>query len=37
MENLLNELLRNYIKEQNFTDLDDILKSLKELFRDIIQ
>lgn len=37
MENLSKELLRNYIKEQNFTDANDILKSLKELFRDILQ
>lgn len=37
MENLSKELLRNYIKEQNFTDTNDILKSLKELFRDILQ
>jgi transposase-like protein len=37
MENLSKELLRNYIKEQNFTDSNDILKSLKELFRDILQ
>lgn len=37
MEDLSKELLRNYIKEQKFTDSNDILKSLKELFRDILQ
>jgi transposase-like protein len=37
MENLSKELLRNYIKEQKFTDANDILKSLKEMFRDILQ
>lgn len=37
MEKLSKELLRNYIKEQNFTDANDILKSLKDLFRDILQ
>lgn len=37
MENLSKELLRNYIKEQKFTDANDILKSLKEMFRDVLQ
>lgn len=37
METLSKELLRNYIKEQNFTDANDILQSLKDLFRDILQ
>lgn len=31
MENLSKELLRNYIKDQKFTDANDILKSLKEI------
>ena len=37
MENMSKELLRNYIKEQNFTDANDILKALKEMFRDVLQ
>ena len=37
MENLSKELLRNYIKEQKFTNANDILTSLKEMFRDILQ
>lgn len=37
MENVSNELLRNYIKEQKFTNADDILIALKGMFRDILQ
>ena len=32
----LKELLREYIKEQKFTSSDDILKSLKQLFSDVL-
>jgi len=31
------ELLREFIKEQNFTNANDILGALKEMFRDVLQ
>jgi transposase-like protein len=37
MSNLSKELLREYIKEQNFTNSNDILNALKEMFRDVLQ
>ena len=37
MANLSKELLRKYIKEQNFTNANEILKALKEIFRDVLQ
>lgn len=37
MGNMSKELLREYIKEQNFTNANDILNSLKEMFRDVLQ
>lgn len=37
MSNVSKELLRDFIKEQNFTSADDILKSIKEMFRDVLQ
>lgn len=37
MSNLSKDLLREYIKEQQFTSSDDILKSLKQLFSDVLQ
>ena len=37
MENVSKELLREYIKEQNFTNANDILGALKEMFRDVLQ
>jgi transposase-like protein len=37
MENVSKELLREYIKEQNFTSPNDILSALKEMFRDVLQ
>lgn len=37
MSNMSKELLREYIKEQNFSSPNDILNSLKELFRDVLQ
>ena len=37
MANVSKELLREYIKEQNFTSANDILAGLKEMFRDILQ
>ena len=37
MSNLSKDLLREYIKEQKFTSSDDILKSLKQLFSDVLQ
>ena len=37
MENVSKELLREYIKKQNFTNANDILSALKEMFRDVLQ
>lgn len=37
MGNVSKELLREYIKEQNFSSADDILTGLKEMFRDVLQ
>ena len=37
MGNVSKELLREYIKEQNFSSADDILVGLKEMFRDVLQ
>ena len=37
MENVSKELLRNYIKEQNFKSPDDIMNALKGMFKDILQ
>ena len=31
------ELLREYIKEQNFTSSNEILNALKDMFRDVLQ
>ena len=37
MSNMSKELLREYIKEQNFTSPNEILNALKDLFRDVLQ
>lgn len=37
MSNISKELLRNYVKEQNFTSPDDVLKAVKDMFKDILQ
>ncbi|QGU93888.1 IS256 family transposase [Clostridium bovifaecis] len=37
MGNMSEELLREYIKEQDFTSVNDILNGLKEMFRDVLQ
>ncbi len=37
MGNMSKELLREYIKEQNFTSANDILNGLKDMFRDVLQ
>lgn len=37
MSNMSKEFLRNYIQEQNFTDSNHVLESLKELFKDVLQ
>ena len=37
MSNIPKEILRNYIKEQNFTSPSQVLDSMKELFKDILQ
>ena len=35
MSNMSKELLRKYIKEQNFTSPNEILNALKDMFRDV--
>ena len=37
MSNMSKELLREYIKEQNFTSPNEILNALKDMFKDVIQ
>lgn len=37
MSNLSKDLLREYIKEQNFKSADDISKGLKDMFREVLQ
>jgi putative transposase len=37
MSNISKEVLRNYIKEQNFTSPDDVLAAMKDMFKDILQ
>ncbi|GCD11060.1 hypothetical protein Ctaglu_26830 [Clostridium tagluense] len=31
------EILRDYIKDQNFTSTNEILASVKDMFRDILE
>ena len=37
MSNMSKELLRKYIKEQNFTSPNEILNDLKDMFKDVLQ
>ncbi|WP_238918384.1 hypothetical protein [Clostridium sp. YIM B02555] len=37
MGNVSKDLLRKYIKEQNFTNANNILNVLKDTFRDVLQ
>ncbi|MGL4990984.1 MAG: transposase, partial [Sarcina sp.] len=37
MSNMSKEFLRNYVREQNFTNSNDVLNALKELFKDVLQ
>lgn len=37
MSGISKEILRNYIKEQNFTSPNDILAAMKDMFKDILQ
>ena len=37
MGNVSKELLREYIKEQNFTNANEVLAGLKEMFKDVLQ
>lgn len=37
MENVSKELLREYIKDQHFTNANEVLLGLKEMFRDVLQ
>ena len=36
MGNVSEELLREYIKEQNFTNANEVLVGLKEMFKDVL-
>lgn len=37
MSTISKEVLRNYIKEQNFSCPDDVLAAMKEMFREVLQ
>lgn len=37
MSNISKEILRNYVKEQNFQSPDDVLNAMKDMFKDILQ
>ena len=37
MSNLSKEVLRDYIKEQKFTNPNEVLSAMKEMFRDVLQ
>ena len=37
MSNLSKEVLRDYIKEQNFKNPDEVLSAMKDMFRDVLQ
>jgi len=37
MSNISKEILRNYVKEQNFSNTDEVLYAMKDLFKDVIQ
>lgn len=37
MSSIPKEILRNYIKEQNFTSPDQVLSAMKDMFKDILQ
>lgn len=37
MSNIAKEILRDYIKEQNFTSPNDILSAMKGMFKDVLQ
>ena len=37
MEKVSKELLRNYVKEQNFKTSNDVLSEMKEMFADVLQ
>lgn len=37
MSNISKEVLRNYVKEQNFTSSNEVLAAMKEMFKDVLQ
>ena len=37
MSNISKEILRNYVKEQNFKDPNDVLAAMKEMFKEVLQ
>ena len=37
MSNISKEILRSYVKEQNFTSSNEVLTAMKEMFKDVLQ
>jgi putative transposase len=37
MSGISKEILRNYIKEQNFTSPNQVLDAMKDMFKDVLQ
>ncbi len=37
MTKVSKELLKNYVKEQNFKSSNDVLTAMKEMFADVLQ
>lgn len=36
MSKMAKQLLRDYVNEQNFSNPDDILNAMKEMFKDVL-
>jgi transposase-like protein len=37
MSNISKEILRNYVKEQNFTNPNEVLVAMKDMFKEVLQ
>ena len=37
MSNVSKELLREFVREQKFSNAGDVLSAMKEMFRDVLQ
>jgi transposase-like protein len=37
MSKLPKELLREYVRSQNFTSTEEVLETMKEMFKDVVQ